>query len=96
MNTWTQKANMTIATGHTSSSTIPFKNCGLFIMGGAVNGNKRTSEIYYYSIGSNNWTLVGNLKDALNTPVCSIYGDWVYCQSGHVWGPFSWRKKIVF
>lgn len=92
-NIWTQKASMPIATGHISSSTIPYQNCGLLIIGGARNCYCKTSDIYYYSIGSNTWKFIGNLPEAINTPVCSILGDWLYCQSGN-FSPFSWRRKI--
>jgi Kelch motif len=78
-NAWTQIANIPLPTGHTSSSTIPYKTCGFFIMGGSNNCDCRTSAIYYYDIGTNTWTRIGDLPKAGNTPVCSILGDWLYC-----------------
>jgi N-acetylneuraminic acid mutarotase len=91
---WTRKADMPKATGHISASTLAYKDCGLIILGGANNCWCRTSAIYYYSIEANNWTKIGDLPVALNTPVCSILNDWVYCQSGVAWGNFSWKAQL--
>jgi hypothetical protein len=91
---WTQRANMSVPAGHVSSSTVAYKDCGFFIMGGANNCKCKTSAIYYYDIGSNNWTLIGNLPQAVNTPVCGVLDDWIYCQSGVAFSKNSWRRKI--
>jgi hypothetical protein len=92
--TWIQRANMTVATGHISASTVPYKNCGFFIMGGAIICNCKTSAIYYYDIRANNWTLIGNLPMVVNTPVCSLLDDWIYCQSGVAFSKNAWRRKV--
>jgi N-acetylneuraminic acid mutarotase len=88
--TWTQRANITVATGHISSSTVAYKNCGFFILGGANNNKYKTSAVYYYDIGSDNWTLVGNTSQPGNTPVCGILNDWIYCIHRRGW----WRRQI--
>lgn len=93
-NTWKQKMNMTHAVGHISASTLSYNNSGILIMGGARNGYISTSNIYYYSIACNNWTYIGDLPTSLNTPVCSILNDWLYCQSGVAFNKFSWKVKI--
>ena len=92
--TWTQRANMVQATGHIGSSTIPYKNCGLFVLGGAINTGGKTNAVFYCSIGFNNWTNIGYMNNQVNTPVCSLLGDWLYCQSGVAFGPLSYRRKI--
>jgi N-acetylneuraminic acid mutarotase len=92
--TWIQRASMPFPRGHFSSSVVPYKHCGFFISAGAMNGSDKTSDITYYSIQDNNWTRIGSLIFPLNTPVCAIYGDYFYCQTGVVNLPFSWRRKI--
>jgi hypothetical protein len=87
--TWTRKADMPQATGHISASTLAYNDCGVIILGGANNCWCHTS------IGSNNWTKIGDLPVALNTPVCSIVNDWLYCQSGVAWGNFSWKAQLI-
>jgi Kelch motif len=78
-NTWIQRANLTVGTGHISSSTVRYKNCGFFIVGGANNCQCKVSAIYYYDIGSNSWTFIGDLPDIVTTQVCDILEDWLYC-----------------
>jgi hypothetical protein len=90
-NTWTQRANIPLPTGHTSSSTIPYKNCGFFIMGGSNNCKCKTSAIYYYEISSNTWTRIGDIPEKMNTPVCSFLGDWLYCITGRK----TLRRQLV-
>jgi hypothetical protein len=89
--TWRQLTNMTVATGHISASTVPYKNCGFFIMGGCNNVKIKTSAIYYYDIGSDTWTKIGDLPDALNSPVCDILNDEIHC----IIRRRTFRRKIV-
>jgi N-acetylneuraminic acid mutarotase len=77
--TWTPRANITIPTGHISASTVPYKNCGFFIMGGANNCRCKTSAIHYYDITTNTWHKIGDLPQAINSPVCDILNNTVYC-----------------
>jgi N-acetylneuraminic acid mutarotase len=95
---WIQRANMTIARGHASSSTRPY-GCGFIMAGGAINDGNKTADISYYGINTNSWTTIGLLPQAINTPICDIVSfgpgnDWVYCQTGNVGGYFSWRTRI--
>ena len=95
-NTWMERQKMLFPRGHFSSSVVPYKHCGFFIAGGAVSTNAtKTPDITYYSIDTNNWTTIGTLPLAINTPVCTISGEYYYCQTGFVASPFSWRRKIV-
>lgn len=96
---WTQRKNMTFARGHFSESAVPYKDCGFFIAGGAINtgggGRLQTSDISYYDIRTDTWTFVGNLTRKINTPVCTIFDGYFYCQSGLPGGYFSKRVKIL-
>jgi hypothetical protein len=49
----------------------------------------------FFDIDEDKWTNIGELPDAINTPVCDINGEWLYCQSGHISGNFSVRRKIM-
>jgi Kelch motif len=93
--TWIQRASMPFPRGHFSSSVVPYKHCGFFISAGAMNGDDKTSEVTYYSIQDDTWTQIGNLVFPLNTPICTMFGEYLYCQTGVVNGKFSWRRKIV-
>jgi N-acetylneuraminic acid mutarotase len=95
--TWAARPSMLFPRSHFSSSTIAdSRGCGLFKMGGAVNGGNKTSEIHYYSIQNSNWTKIGNLKAALNTPVCVITpSNYLYCQGGNVNYKHSWRVQLL-
>lgn len=96
---WIRRSNMDLPRGHASSSTIAY-GCGFLIIGGAVNGGSKTSDISYYAIDTNSWIKIGDLPAKINSPVCDIVSnllgsDWVYCQSGYYWGSFSWRRRIT-
>ena len=64
--TWIRRSTMPYGRGHAATSTRAY-GCGFFMAGGAINsvttGNQlnRTSDIHYYHIPSDNWTLIGNL-----------------------------------
>jgi N-acetylneuraminic acid mutarotase len=96
--TWIRRADMTLARGHASTSTVAY-GCGFIMAGGAINGGTKTADISYYGIDTNSWTSIGKLPSAINTPACDIVrnvagSDWIYCQTGNVGGKFSWRIKI--
>jgi Kelch motif len=95
-NKWTPQKSMPYPRSHFMSSTIPYKTCGFIIVGGAVQLGGKTRDISYYSIASNNWTKIGDLPSARNTPVCGIAGEYLYCQGGigDSFSTFSWRRKI--
>jgi hypothetical protein len=93
-NKWEARQSMPFARGHTSSSTVAI-GCGFLIAGGAKNGGGKTSDVTFFDIDEDKWTKIGQLPDAINTPVCDITGDWLYCQSGHIDGNFSVRRKIM-
>jgi N-acetylneuraminic acid mutarotase len=96
--TWIRRADMPLPRGHASSSTIAY-GCGFIMIGGAVNGNDKTTNISYYAINTNTWIKIGDLPLKMNTPVCDIVrnvagSDWVYCQTGPVSVSFSWKRRI--
>lgn len=85
-NQWISRAPMLEPRGHASSSTIPY-GCGFLIAGGAVQGSARlkaqTSDVSYYDPILDQWTSIGSLVTQLKTPVCGIYGDYLYCSTGY-------------
>jgi hypothetical protein len=90
---WTQRQDMPFSRGHASASTRAV-SCGFFIIASATNGSARTKDMSYYDIPSNSWTKVGELTNALNSPICDIdfKNKVLYCETGIVSGTFS--KKI--
>jgi N-acetylneuraminic acid mutarotase len=93
--TWTRRMPIPFARGHTSSSTRAV-GCGYFVAGGATNGKVKLSDISYYHVPTDRWTVsIGQLPKALNTPVCDISGEYWYCESGLVYGKFSYKIRIT-
>jgi hypothetical protein len=97
--TWIRRANMTLARGHASSSTIAY-GCGFLMIGGAINTGTKTPDVAFYGIYNDQWTSIGNLTKKMNTPVCDIVrgvngSDWVYCQSGPINNTFNIRRQIT-
>jgi N-acetylneuraminic acid mutarotase len=97
--TWIRRADMTLARGHASSSTIEY-GCGFLMMGGAINTGTKTTDISFFNIETGQWTKVGDLKNKINTPVCDIVrnlngSDWIYCQTGSVSGKYNYKSRIT-
>jgi N-acetylneuraminic acid mutarotase len=71
--TWIRRASLPYERSHTSISTHAL-GCGFVIAGGSRNGQKlnRTSDIHYYDIPSNNWTMIGSLPNVGATPAVFI------------------------
>jgi hypothetical protein len=98
---WIKRADMKLARGHASSSTVGY-GCGYLMIGGAINTGSKTSDISYYAIDTNTWMKIGDLPKAINTPICDIVhlgtngniDDWLYCQTGAVSGEFSYKRRL--
>jgi hypothetical protein len=103
---WIQRASMAMARGHAASSTRPI-GCGFLIAAGAINSGgggssanangstRKTPDVSYYDASTDQWTSMGRLTQAINTPVCDIGTDgYLYCESGHIDKKFSWRRGI--
>ena len=56
----------------------------------------RCSDVSYYDIASDSWSKIGDLPNAINTPVCDvdIEGGWYYCFTGWATGKFATKIKI--
>ena len=94
---WIERKSLLFPRGHFSSSTNALSTgCGFVISGGATNDGGQTSEVHYYDLPTDTWSVLGNLKSRLNTPVCSIQSNYLYCESGHINKPFSWRTQITY
>jgi len=92
--TWIKMRDMPYTRGHAASSTRAI-GCGFLIAGGSTNEFGKTKGVYYYSIPDNSWTKIGELPQAINTPVCDVSPDgYLYCESGKPDYPFSYRRKI--
>jgi hypothetical protein len=94
---WIKHADMPYGRGHISASTVPY-GCGFILAGGAINGEKKTSDVTYYGIDTDSYTSIGNLPIEVNTPVCDMVylpsGKYLYCITGPFNTEFSWRIKI--
>ena len=91
---WIKRADMLVTRGHASSSTRPI-SCGFIIAAGTTNESGKTSDVSYYNIATDTWTSIGNIPNAINTPICDLRGGYMYCESGYVNGPFSYRRQIT-
>lgn len=92
--TWIRRADMPVTRGHAASSTRPI-SCGFLIAAGTTNEYGKTADVSYYNIPTDAWTSIGNLTNALNTPVCDLKGGYLYCESGWVNVGFSYRRQIT-
>ena len=92
---WIEREPMALARGHATSSTRAI-GCGFIVAGGTTNQYGKTSDVSYYDIPTDTWTSIGNLRTAINTPVCDISSDgYLYCQTGKLKGRFSFRIQIT-
>jgi hypothetical protein len=92
---WIKHTDMTITRGHAASSTRAI-GCGFIIAGGSSNKERgHTDDISYYDIPTKTWTKIGELPDALNTPVCNIHDGYLYCETGKPYSKFSHKRKIT-
>ena len=68
---------------------------GYITAGGSSNSEGgHFADISYYDIPSDTWTKIGDLPEALNTPVCDMYDGWLYCETGHPRARFSYKIQI--
>ena len=91
---WIKRQDLPIGRGHYSSSVVPYKECGFLIFGGRYNSGP-TSDVTYYDIGNDRWTTIGDLPEAVKTPVCDISDGVAYCQTGKVSGDFSHKIEVI-
>ena len=71
-------------------------SCGFLIAGGSSNEFGKVMDISFYDIPSDSWTKIGDLPVAINTPVCDLYEEYLYCVTG--WDDsrhFAFRRKIT-
>jgi Galactose oxidase, central domain len=92
--TWTQKRSMLRNTTHIQSSVLPYKTCGLLVVGGKYSNTHTTNDIVYYDIGTNTWTKIGGIPSTVSSTVCDLINDILYCQSGCIGCDFSWRIRV--
>jgi hypothetical protein len=92
---WIRRKSMPTTRGHAASSTRAV-GCGFIVAAGSTNEYGKTADVSYYDIPTNTWTSLGNLPNALNTPVCDINGGYMYCESGWTGSTFSYRRQITW
>lgn len=92
------RANMPLARGHASSSTLPYA-CGFLLAGGSVNSGsnvkQRTRDISFYDPSNDTWSSIGQLYSDIKTPICGIWDDYMYCTTGYTRRTMRRRLKIV-
>ena len=91
---WIKRQSMPFPRGHSASSTRAI-GCGYITIAGAKNRWAKTSDVSYYDIPSDSWKKIGDLPEALNTPVCDISNGWLYCESGHPHSRFSYKRQLT-
>lgn len=92
---WVRRAPLPFARGHMTGSTRPI-SCGFFVAGGSANNFAVSSEVTYYDIETDSWQRIGELPNQIRTPICDVYGEFIYCQTGLPWSAiFSYRRKII-
>jgi hypothetical protein len=99
---WERRADMSFGRGGASTSTIPY-GCGFLVAGGTINtasGPKKTNDLSFYNAESDKWTKIGSIAGYITAPVCDIIHfpingtDYMYCETGTVNAPFSFRSQI--
>jgi hypothetical protein len=91
---WIEREPMPFPRGHSASSTRAIA-CGYITIAGATNGWAATSDVSYYDIPSNSWTKIGDIPNAIHTPVCDMYNGWLYCETGYADTRFSKKIQIA-
>ena len=91
--TWIQRAPMPFPRGHSAAASRAV-GCGFIVAGGRTNTGL-TSDITYYDIANNVWTLVGNLPVEIHTNVCVVANGMFRCETGWAEGPFSAQRPIT-
>lgn len=90
---WIKRADMLFARGHAASSTFAY-GCGYLVIGGTTNEYGKTSDISYYDASIDKWFYIGDLPARINTPVCAVVDDVVYCETGKINHKFSVQRII--
>jgi hypothetical protein len=98
--TWVKRKSLPFQRGRCSEATTNYRDWGFLIMAGAIKSPKknvyaRTNDISFYGIGTDTWTSIGKITITVTTPVCLIYGGYLYCQGGPLNEELSNRQKIV-
>lgn len=93
-NVWIARTFMSIPRSHHASSTRAV-GCGFIVVAGCTNGGQKMSDISYYDTVSDTWTKLGDLSSSINTPVCDIGNNVLFCDTGWDSGLFSKKIGIV-
>lgn len=80
---WSTKppAPLPFAMGHISASVLPYK-CGMIIIGGIANERELIDAVLFWEPHQNKWYVIGKYPYKVNTPVCGIIGNKIYCATG--------------
>jgi N-acetylneuraminic acid mutarotase len=91
--TWIQRTSMPFPRGHSAASSRAV-GCGFIVAGGRTNTGL-TSDITYFDIANNTWTLIGNLPVEIHTNVCVVVQGMLRCETGWADGTFSAQRPII-
>lgn len=80
-NKWYKRANMPYGIGHLSAST-PKWGGGFLVIGGVQNRRVKSDNILFYDIPADSWIEVGKYPRSVQTPVCGLTKDTIYCSTG--------------
>lgn len=91
--TWIPRTSMPFPRGHSAAASRAV-SCGFIVAGGRTNTGL-TSDITYYDIANNTWSLVGNLPVEIHTNVCVVVRGMLRCETGWAEGTFSAQRQMT-
>jgi Galactose oxidase, central domain len=90
---WIKRASMPFPRGHSAAASRAIG--GGFIVAGGRTNTGLTSDITYYDIANDAWSLIGNLPVEIHTNVCVIANGLLRCETGWATGSFSAQRPIM-
>ena len=80
---WVTKAPLPTGTGHISYSVLAHQgSCGIFVIGGIINGRKLIGTVWYYSVSADKWSYAGEFPRGVQTPICQLKWNKIICATG--------------
>lgn len=81
-NTWIKRADIPFPIGHVSASTPRYYG-GFFMIGGVINGKKKSKKVLYYHLATNAWYDIGDYQRTAQTPVCGVKWNRLICATAY-------------
>lgn len=94
-NKWVERADVPYPVGHVSAST-PAYGPGFFVIGGVINGRKKTNKVLYYNMNEDKYYDVGHYPVGVQTPVCGVAYDTMICATsfGRDLGALAYTRSV--